>query len=102
MLDIIYSYSISKMISYKNQDWVQVVATPYLSVTYAVINAARPLLNRTGVRQALARAWDPQALKLVFQDYVLPIHSLLPGGLLGGGADEPPFRFFPGQGPGRC
>lgn len=93
MLDIIYSYSISKMISYKTQDWVQVVAAPYLSVTYVVINASRPLLNRTALRQALARAWDPRALKLVFQDYVLPIHSLLPGVLLGGGADEPPLAF---------
>jgi peptide/nickel transport system substrate-binding protein len=90
LLDIIYSYSISKMISYKNQDWVQVVATPFLSVTYAVINASRPPLNHTGVRQALARAWDPQALKLVFQDYVLPIHSLLPGSVLGGGKDGRP------------
>lgn len=93
LLDIIYSYSISKTISYKKQDWIQVIATPYLSVTYAVINASRPLLNRPGVRQALARAWDPQALKLVFQDYVLPVHSLLPGALLGGGAAEPPLAF---------
>ena len=83
-LDIIYSYSISKMISYKKLDWVQIISTPYLSVTYAVINASRPQLNRPGVRQALARAWDPRALKLVFQDYVLPIHTLLPGVLLGG------------------
>jgi peptide/nickel transport system substrate-binding protein len=83
MLDIIYSYSISKMISYKNQAWVQIVSTPYLSVTYAVLNASRPLLNRTAVRQALAYAWDPRALKLVFQDYALPIHSLLPGNLMG-------------------
>ncbi len=66
------------MVSYKKQDWVKVIATPYLSVTFAVVNAARPLLNRKGVRQALSRAWDPRVLKLVFQDYVLPIHTLLP------------------------
>jgi len=81
-LDILYSYSISKMISYKKQEWVKVVATPYLSVTFAVINSARPQLNRKRVRQALGCAWDPKALKLVFQDYVLPIHTLLPKGLI--------------------
>jgi len=85
LLDILYSYSISKMVSYKNQDWVKIIAAPYLSVTFIVLNAARSPLNRKGVRQALAHAWDPRALKLVFQDYVLPIHTLLPKGLL---ADE--------------
>jgi len=93
LLDIIYSYSISKMISYKKQDWVKIIAAPYLSVTYAVVNASRPLLKRMAVRQALAHAWDPQALKLVFQDYVLPIHSLLPGILTGAGAGEQPLVF---------
>lgn len=89
MLDILYTYSISKMVSYKKQDWVKVIATPCLSVTYAVLNAARPPLNRKAVRQALCHAWDPRALKLVFQDYVLPIHTLLPKGLM---ADEPEER----------
>ena len=89
MLDIINAYSISKMVSYKKQNWVKVVATPYFSVAFAVLNAARPPLNRKGVRQALCHAWDPRALKLVFQDYVLPIHSLLPKGLI---ADEPEER----------
>jgi ABC-type oligopeptide transport system substrate-binding subunit len=78
MLDILNTYSISKMVSYKEQDWVKVIATPYLSVTYVVVNAARPPLSRKGVRQALAHAWDPRALKLVFQDYALPVHTLLP------------------------
>jgi peptide/nickel transport system substrate-binding protein len=81
-LDIIYAYSISKMVSYKNQDWVKITATPCLSVTFAVLNAARPPLNRKAVRQALCHAWDPRALKLVFQDYVLPTNTLLPKGLM--------------------
>jgi peptide/nickel transport system substrate-binding protein len=88
MLDILNSYSISKMISYKKQDWVKITATPYLSVTFIVVNAARPLLSRRGVRQALGYAWDPRALKLIFQDYVLPIHTLLPKGLLAGETEE--------------
>ena len=82
VLDIISTYSISKMVGYKKLDWVQVIAAPYLSVTYIVINSARPPLKRKGVRQALGYAWDPRTLKLVFQDYVLPIHSLLPRSLL--------------------
>lgn len=91
MLDILFTYSISKMVSYKKQDWVKVIATPYLSVTFAVVNAARPLLGRKGVRQALSRAWDPRVLKLIFQEYALPVHTLLPMNL--GGAQ-------PGESPG--
>jgi ABC-type oligopeptide transport system substrate-binding subunit len=72
---------------------VQVVAAPLYSVTYVVINAARPALKSRGVRQALCHAWDPRALTLVFQDYVLPIHSLLPPGLAAGGSATPPLDF---------
>jgi peptide/nickel transport system substrate-binding protein len=93
LLDIIYSYSISKMVSYKKQDWVQISNTPSLSVTYAVVNASRPLLSRKGVRQALSHAWDPRALKLVFQDYVLPIHTLLPASLIANEAEAHPIDF---------
>ncbi len=81
LVDIISAYSISKMVSFKKLDWVQVIASPYLSVTYMVLNAARPLLKSKSVRQALGYAWDPRALTFVFQDYVLPIHTLLPPGL---------------------
>ncbi|MCX6557024.1 MAG: ABC transporter substrate-binding protein [Candidatus Aminicenantes bacterium] len=92
-LDILNTYSISKMVSYKKQDWVRITATPYLSVTFLVINAARPPLHRKGVRQALGCAWDPRALKLVFQDYVLPVHTLLPKGLVADEGQAPASRF---------
>ncbi|HSQ34498.1 MAG TPA: ABC transporter substrate-binding protein [Candidatus Binatia bacterium] len=88
-LDILNTYSISKMVSYKKQDWVTITTTPYLSVTFAVVNSSRPQLSRKGVRQALGYAWDPRALKLVFQDYVLPIHTLLPQGLIRNDAPAP-------------
>jgi peptide/nickel transport system substrate-binding protein len=88
-VDILQSYSISKMVSYKKQDWIKIIATPYLSVTFIVVNSARPPLDRRHVRQALGCAWDPRALKLVFQDYVLPIHSLLPGGMIAAGTEAP-------------
>jgi peptide/nickel transport system substrate-binding protein len=93
MLDIIYAYSISKMVSYNKQNWVKVIALPYLSVAFAVFNTARPPLNRKGVRQALCHAWDPRALKLVFQDYVLPIHTLLPKGLMADESEEQTLGF---------
>jgi peptide/nickel transport system substrate-binding protein len=93
MLDIMYTYSISKMASYKKQDWIRVVTFPYLSVTFAVVNAARPLLSHKGVRQALSHAWDPRALKLVFQDFVLPISTLLPNGLMAEGPEARPMGF---------
>ncbi len=93
LVDIINAYSISKMVSYKNQDWVQVITTPSLSVYYAVVNSARPRLKSKGVRQALRHAWDPRTLTLVFQDFVLPIHTLLPGVLAGDGYKAPPAGF---------
>ncbi len=93
MLDILSTYSISRMVSYRKQDWVRVAAAPMLSVTYIVLNAARPQLRSRNVRQALCHAWDPRALTLVFQDHVLPIHSLLPLGLSGDAAGEPPLGF---------
>jgi peptide/nickel transport system substrate-binding protein len=92
-LDILHTYSISKMVSYRKQDWVKISDTPYLSVTYVVVNAARTLLNRKSVRQALGYAWDPRALKLVFQDFVLPIHTLLPKGLIADQPQEPALGF---------
>ena len=94
MLDIIYSYSISKMISYKKQDWVQIIATP-LPLGHLCRDQRRPAAaeSRKAVRQALCHAWDPRALKLVFQDYVLPIHSLLPGGLMAANRGEQPLGF---------
>jgi peptide/nickel transport system substrate-binding protein len=92
-VDIVYAYSISKMVSYKKQDWVQVVASPYLSVTYVVLNSARPHLKSKAVRQAICHAWDPRAVKLVFQDFVVPIHSLLPQALTGDVPEETPLPF---------
>ena len=93
MLDILHTYSISKTVSYKKQDWVRITSTPCLSVTFAVINSMRPPLNRKGVRQAMCYAWDPRALKLIFQDFVLPIDSLLPQGLLAEKTPAPASRF---------
>ena len=92
-VDIIYAYSISKMESYRKQDWVQVVTSPYLSVTYAVLNSARPVLRSKGVRQALCHAWDPRSVKLLFQDFVMPVHSLLPQAMTGNVPKETPLDF---------
>ncbi len=92
-LDILHSYSISKLVSYKKQDWIKIMATPYLSVSFIAVNAAKPLLSRKRVRQALSHAWDPRTLKLVFQNYVLPIHTLLPKGLIADMAEMKPIGF---------
>lgn len=88
-LDILHSISISKMVSYEKLDWVQIMSAPVLSVTFVAVNAARPLLGRKRVRQALASAWDPRALKLVFQDYVMPARSILPRSLMPDAPDAP-------------
>ncbi len=92
-IDMLSTYSISRMASYRKQDWVRISAEPLFSVTYVVLNAARPQLRSLNLRRALCHAWDPRALKLVYQDHVLPIHSMLPPGLAGDGGAEPPLGF---------
>jgi peptide/nickel transport system substrate-binding protein len=88
-LDILHSISISKMVSYEKLDWVQITSAPSMSVTFIAVNAGRPLLGRRRVRQALGRAWDPRALKLVFQDYVMPVRSVLPRGMMPDAPETP-------------
>lgn len=92
-IDMLSTYSISRMASYRKLDWVRICAEPLFSVTYLVLNSARPLLRSLNLRRALCHAWDPRALKLVYQDHVLPIHSLLPPGLAGAGGAGPPLEF---------
>lgn len=92
-LDLLNAYSISESVSYRKQDWIQIISAPYLSVTFLVLNAARPALKSRNVRQALCLAWDPRALTLIFQDFVLPLHTLLPPPLLGDGPGKTPFPF---------
>jgi len=92
-LDIIHAYSISKMVSYKKQDWVQVITAPSLSVAFLVVNDSRPALQSRNVRQALRHAWDPRILTLVYQDFVVPIHTLLPKGLADDGYEAQPAGF---------
>lgn len=93
-IDILTTYSISRMASYRKQDWVRISSEPLYSVTFLLINSSRPALRSRGVRRALAHAWDPRILKLVYQDHVLPIHSLLPPGLAPAGAGaKPPLDF---------
>jgi peptide/nickel transport system substrate-binding protein len=93
-LDVLSSYSISQMASFRKLDWVRVTSEPLFSVTYIVINSARPRLRSRAVRQALCHAWDPRALKLVFQDHVLPTGSLLPPGIAGRAAATAPEMDF--------
>lgn len=93
-IDLLSTFSISKMASYRKQDWVRISSEPLYSVTFLVLNSSRPLLRSRLVRQALAHAWDPRILKLVYQDYILPIHTLLPPGLAPvGTAAKPPLEF---------
>jgi peptide/nickel transport system substrate-binding protein len=87
-LDILFTYSISKMVSFSKLNWVKIMTSPSLSISFAAFNFQHAPLDRKGVRQAISLAWDPQLLKLVFQDFVLPIHTLLPKGMLGYASKE--------------
>jgi len=93
-IDILTTYSISRMASYRKKDWVRISSEPLYSVTFLVINSSRPALGSRAVRQALAHAWDPRFLKLVFQDHVLPIQTLLPPGLVPSDAAAKPALGF--------
>ncbi len=82
-LDIIYSYSISKLVILDGYDWVRKSMSTSLSITFIAFNMKNKYLKRVRVRKALNFLWNRKIIKLVFQNYVNPLCSLFPKGILG-------------------
>ncbi|MCK4835057.1 MAG: hypothetical protein KAT17_00380, partial [Candidatus Aminicenantes bacterium] len=82
-IDIIDSVSISRTAGLKNLRWATIKLIPTLSVTFIAFNFKNKNLKKENIRKAIRFAWDPRFLKYVFQDFVVPINSILPRGMPG-------------------
>ena len=82
-IDILTSYSISKMVIFKGYDWVGYSYSTSLSTNYIAFNMKNRYLKKIGVRKALNYLWNKDILKLVYQDHVKPLCSLFPKGMSG-------------------
>ncbi len=82
-IDLMLSFSISRMAGLRSLSWVGVEFTPLLTCHFLALNMKRPWIRDVNVRRALNYLWDPRFLSYVFQDYVIPHSSFFPPKLIG-------------------
>jgi len=82
-IDIIDSISISRTVGLKNVQWVTIERVPTLSVNFIAFNFNNKYLQRENIRRAIRYLWEDRVLKYVFQDFVVPLNSVLPKGIPG-------------------
>ena len=82
-IDILLSYSISKIVSLKKLKWVSVSLTPSLTTNFLALNLKNKYLKKIRVRKAINHLWNKKILKLVFQDFADPLCTLIPNGISG-------------------
>jgi peptide/nickel transport system substrate-binding protein len=82
-IDIFDTVSISRTIGLRNVQWVTIRRVPLLSVFFIAFNFENEYLRNGDIRSAIKYAWDERTLKYVFQDFVVPINSIIPRGIPG-------------------
>jgi len=82
-IDLMFSFSISRMAGLRSLSWVGVEISPLLSCNFLALNMGRPHLKDRNVRRALNYLWDRRMLSYVFQDYVIPQPSFFPPQMIG-------------------
>ncbi len=82
-IDVLTSFSISKMVIFKGYEWVGYSYSSSLSTSYIAFNMKNRYLKKTGVRKAINYLWNKDILKLVYQNHVKPLCSLFPQGMSG-------------------
>ena len=82
-IDILMSFSISKLVVFRGYDWVDYAYSPSLSTAYIAFNMHNRYLKRINVRKAINHLWNKDILKLVYQNHVQPLCSLFPKGISG-------------------
>ncbi len=75
-------YSISKLVGIRKINWIKIDVKPVYSLTYCAFNLEHPLLKNESLRKALVYLWDERILTQVFQNFVSPLHLLVPQDLL--------------------
>jgi peptide/nickel transport system substrate-binding protein len=82
-VDVLLSFSITRVTGIKRQSWVGIKRVPTLSVGFFAINPQNRFLKNKEFRQAIRHLWDPRILMYVYQEYMHPLHSMLPKGFSG-------------------
>ncbi len=94
-IDMMFTFSISRLAAMRRISWVRIFEAPLLSAFYLALNLDRPLLADRRFRRALHHLWDDKILTLVFQGVVNPITSVFPRGLPGGLGMLPGYEYQP-------
>ena len=79
-VDVLLSFSITRVTGLKRQSWVGIKRVPTLSIGFFAINPDNRFLRNREIRRAIRHLWDPRILMYVYQEYVHPLHSMLPRG----------------------
>jgi len=82
-IDVLFSFSISKLISLKRLNWVGRSETMSLASTFLVFNFNNTYLKNPLFRKAMNYLWNPKIVKLVYQNYASPLYSVIPYGVPG-------------------
>jgi len=82
-IDMMFSFSISRMAGLRSLSWVGVEISPLLSCNFLALNMNRPHMKDRNVRRALNYLWDRRMLSYVFQDYVISQPSFFPPKMIG-------------------
>jgi len=82
-VDLLMSFSISRMVILKSYKWVGYDYSSSLSTNYIAFNMKNKYLKKLGIRKAINFLWNKDILKLVYQNHVEPMCSLFPKGMSG-------------------
>lgn len=82
-IDILFTFSISKLMGLKNLKWVNIDYFPTFSINFIAFNFNNKYLRNKNIRKAFCHLWDKKTLKYVFQNTYFSIDSIIPQGMLG-------------------
>ncbi len=82
-IDILFAFSISKLMGLKNLKWVNIDSFPTFSVNFIAFNFNNKYLRKENIRKIFCHLWDEKTLKYVFQNTICPLNSIIPPGMLG-------------------
>ncbi len=78
IIDFSTQYSLSKMVSLKKIKWIKIKKIPLWGITFLSFNLKKKIFHNVYFRKALSYLWNEKALRYIYQDYVIPVDSLIP------------------------
>ena len=78
IIDFSTQYSLSKMVSLKKIKWIKIKKIPLWGISFLSFNLKKKIFHNVNFRKALSYLWNEKALRYIYQDYVIPVNSLIP------------------------